>query len=220
MDEIGIIETKTDSLVQRCQSVGLPFLGASQLAFSPDGTTLAVANQVGVHLLVLAQDKELSEVVRFRDKWIDAIHWADCDSLIIVSDRGIRQYDKSGKFMRSFTLRHPVLACAVSHDGTVLAASTDSEVIVFEVSSGNRLQSHRIDFATSLAFAPQAKHLAIGDGRGSLTVLDIDSGQTMWTTTVAGRYRWSWTVPVAALFVWFYVAYRMSKAAMARANGF
>jgi len=150
------------------------------VAFSPDGKTLAIADQdKTVRLWDVATRKERMTLVGHED----AVLWVafSPDGSLVVSsstDETVRLWDAAAGTPR-FVLRghrSPVGCVAFSPDGSLLASgSTDNSVALWDVGTGKmrmRFRAHGT-FVYSVAFSPDGKLLASGDYNGTVRLWDV-----------------------------------------------
>jgi len=157
------------------------------LAFSPDGTTLAVVIEQTVKLFEVASGNEVGTLV-VKDG--SAIAFSpDGRSLISGGWSSIKIWDvASGQEARSLGEGpNGAYRLALSPDGTLLAtAGTGNNPIrIWELASGRVLQTltgHK-DTVDSLAFSPDGKLLASASNDVTIKVWDVASGRELRSLT-------------------------------------
>jgi dipeptidyl aminopeptidase/acylaminoacyl peptidase len=164
--------------------------GATSVAFSPDGKTLATFRDGGVALWATATGKllarhETSRLAKF--PWPAALAWSgDGTRLAWAHGWEVMIRDMRSGEVESGTVKssQTILAIALSPDGKRLAASSaDRTVQLWDVASGRVLRSFKghAQAPHFLAFSPDGKLLATGSGSllGQGSELD---GLRLWDT--------------------------------------
>ncbi len=139
--------------------------GANEIAYSPDGTKLAVSTDIGIWLYDAQTGEELNLIAGNKYQ-VDEIAFSP-DGRTLASDsrdRSIRLWDvKSGRQIRTFTgHEYYITALAFSPDGKTLASGGASIVRLWDIESGKEMHAFTEPFGlvTSLAFSPDGKTLA------------------------------------------------------------
>ncbi|MDE0313844.1 MAG: cohesin domain-containing protein [Candidatus Poribacteria bacterium] len=169
---------------------------ANEIAYSPDGTKLAVASDIGIWIYDAETGEEL-DLFPANRFGVSAIAFSPDGSMLISNSRSrtlrtfenltIRLWDvNSGRQIRTFTGHTHSIAClAFSPDGkTIASGSTDYVVRVWDVESGRQL--HRLigptTSVTSVVFSPDSKTLAAS---GNYTKFFY-----LWDVETGGNVRW------------------------------
>jgi len=219
-DELSIYETTTGKSVMRVQGDDffLPFLGAALLAFSEDETRIVMASVAGIRVWEVASGTRSSTVVQGSEPGIRTIAIAPDDTVLVCSDAGVRRYDFSGNLVSTLADSKGCYAVCISKDGQNAALIDDGSVVVYGLESGAIVNSVRFNSATTLAFSPDGYALAVGDGDGRVSLIDVRTGNCQWSSSPPGRYRCPWTLPACFLAVWGYIAWRLSQNARTDGN--
>ena len=166
---------------------------ADEIAYSPDGTKLAVASALGIWIYDAQTGEELDLFPANRYA-VGTIAFSLDGSMLAsdsfdstvdywnVENRTVRLWDvKTGRQIRTFTGHgYPISCLAFSPDGKKLASgSAGSDVYLWDVQSGRQL--HRLwelgSWVTSVAFSPDGKTLAASGSRDKNFYLwDVDTG--------------------------------------------
>ena len=171
---------------------------ANEIAYSPDGTKLAVASDIGIWIYDTQTGEEL-DLFPANRFGVSAIAFSP-DGNMLASDSfdgtisywnienlTVRLWDvNSGRQIRTFTGHtHPITCLAFSPDGkTIASGSADYVVRVWDVESGRQL--HRLlgptGSVTSVAFSPDSKTLVGSGSRQNFFKL--------WDVETGGNVRW------------------------------
>lgn len=161
---------------------------------SPDGRTLALRDDAGVHLFDWSTGKKLRLLKGHKHRVISAVFSPKGDVLAssALMDQHIILWDvAAGKELRRIlTPYFPHLdSLAWSPDGKILAAAAPQSdtyrVSLWDPSTGKQLREwalqqskdREIDGERGLAFAPDGKLLAAADGDSTVVVWDVASGR-------------------------------------------
>ncbi len=170
---------------------------AGEIAYSPDGTKLAVASGIGIWIYDAQTGEELDlfPANRFEVRNIafspdgSMLASDSFDSTInywSIENRTVRLWDvKSRRQIRTFTgHKYPTTGIAFSPDGKTIAGSADNEVHVWDVESGRQL--HRLwgigSSVTSVVFSPDSKTLA--------TSGYLQEFFCLWDVETGAKIRW------------------------------
>jgi WD40 repeat protein/tRNA A-37 threonylcarbamoyl transferase component Bud32 len=154
-----------------------------EITWSPDGSWLAVASMLGVHLY---DARTLVEVrVMEPDARVEAVAFPPDGKTLLASgsEGGLRLWRTSdGELLRSWDDAGYVLGAAFSPQGRLAAsASGDGRVRVWDVSSGvplHILEGHT-DWVWSVAFSPDGDVLASASEDGTVRLWDVSSGSSL-----------------------------------------
>ena len=174
----------------------------NEIRYSPDGTMLAVATNVGIWLYDTQTGEELNLIAgnRFEVSTIafspdgrmlasdgndrSIREWDDAGkSIIDVGKRTVRLWDvKSGRQIRTFTEpKWYVTYLAFSPDGKTIASGSVSEIRLWDIESGRELHvlTEPSGVITGLAFSPDGKTL-VGSSLYKIFYLwDVDTGKVL-----------------------------------------
>jgi len=160
-----------------------------QLAWSPDGSLLAVATY---HIYFY--DAQALEQIYV----IDAIQWTnsiafspDGTMLASASHDGVKLWEVGGwGEIRTLTGSQDTESVAFSPDGRMLATATGSTVKLWDVVSGNELRTLPAGPVRTVAFSPDGRTLAAGAGVAGqeIKLWDVESGNELHTLT--GHSNW------------------------------
>ncbi len=168
---------------------------AGEIAYSPDGTKLAVASGIGIWIydaqtgeeldLFPANRFEVRNIAFSPDGSMLASDSFDCTiNYWSIENRTVRLWDvKSRRQIRTFTgHKYPISRIAFSPDGKTIAGSADNDVHVWDVESGRQL--HRLwgigSSVTSIVFSPDSKTLATsGYLQEFFCLWDVETGDFM-----------------------------------------
>jgi hypothetical protein len=104
-------------------------------------------------------------------------HASEARSLIRQRNRGLP--------IRTFSLPGKVTSVAFSPDGHTALSSTDQDLTLWDVTTGNRIQTFTgyTGIVSSVAFSPNDRRVLSGSSDNTLILWDIDSGNVIRTFT-------------------------------------
>ena len=172
-------------------------LGYQMLAYSSDGTRLAVASKIGIWLYDAHAGTEVALLTGHTDQVFSLAFAPDGKTIASTSrDQTVRLWDVDSGTLKN-TLHghtHELIWVAFAPDGkTIASASYDGTARLWDVDTGQEkvtLQGHTDEgpyFFTSVAFSPDGRTLAGGEQKRSITddtwtysvrLWDVDTGQT------------------------------------------
>ena len=161
------------------------------IAYSPDGTSLAVAGSIGIWVYDTMTHQEVA-LLTGHTSWVESVVFSP-DGTTIASgsnDRTVRLWDVATGAHRHTLTGHTgwVESVVFSPDGTTLASgSTDKTVRLWDVATGahqHTLTGHT-GWVESVVFSPAGITLASGGGRPGNTVRlwDVATGTHRHTLT-------------------------------------
>ena len=173
--------------------------GDRAVAYSPDGTRLAVASSIGIWLYDVDTGAEVA-LFTGHTGWVYSVSFSP-DGITLASgsrDNTVRLWDVASRQQKA-VLEHPWLASvhsvSFSPDGTTLASGSRKTVRLWDVASGQQkavLEGHT-DRVTSVSFSPDGTILASGSWDDTVWLWDVASGQqkavleghTSWVESVS-----------------------------------
>ncbi len=165
----------------------IPLVTPTELAFSPQGTTLAIAGKTGPVTLWNAATGALSATLHDAS---EPIIFSPDGSLIAVcaARQEIALWDAASGELRRTMPGHTtglLRGLTFSHGGKMLASfGSDSSVLLWDVASGQ--QRRRFLNAQSPLFSPDDAFLAAGATNGDLILWDTRTGETQRTFDEGG----------------------------------
>jgi uncharacterized protein YjbI with pentapeptide repeats len=179
----------------------LPSLGSIQsLAWSPDGTLLAVGGAAGA--VLLNADLEPIRVLTGHRGWVSSVGFSPDGRTLASSgsDGVVRLWDvPSGQQLPELTgqTARSAWSVAFSPDGRTLASGSDGGVVrLWNVPSGQQLPEltgHGDGLVGSVAFSPDGRMLASGSDGGAVRLWNVPSGEQLHELT-GGTVRSVWSV--------------------------
>ena len=209
---LNLIDTSTFRPVLSAQISDLVFLGALLMDFNNEDTRLVTVGDSGVLVWDTATGTQNAAVPVDADSSVHAIAVMPDDSLVICSDSSVKRYDLTGTLLNTISTNVGDV-CAASGKTDTLAVSDGDTVTLYNTSNAATKRTLPISGVMSLAFSPNDKHLATGSYRGNVALYDLTTGNRLWSATPPGRHRWPWTIPVAVLCVWCWIAYWLADRA-------
>ncbi len=168
--------------------------GASPVAFSPDGKTLASGHEDDTVRLWEVDTGQLRATLEGHTDWVNSIAFSP-NGYILASgsyDGTVRLWEASSGQSLAILDGHTggVYSVAFSPDGKTLASGSPSGTIqLWEVSTGQQmatLKGHRSD-VYSVAFSPDGKTLASGGAQDyTIRLWEVSTGQQMATIDLEG----------------------------------
>ena len=154
------------------------------IAFSLDGTQLAIATANGITLSDTYTGKELALFSAPLDNTVALAFSPDNRTVASASgDATLHLWNaRTGEHRTHFIGHpHPVVALAFSPDGNTLATGSFREIRLWNLTTGQAthasiLEGHR-DMVTTLAFSPDSKTLASTSFYGTILLWDVETGQ-------------------------------------------
>ncbi len=149
-----------------------------EVAYSPDGSQLAVVSSIGIWLYD-AETGEPLDLLTGHTSFILSIAFSpDGSTLASGSMRTIRLWDvNTGDTLKTLTGHTaPVLSVAFSGDGRTLATgSRDRTIRLWDVNTGETLKTltGHTDWVRSIAFSPDGSTLASGSWDGAVLLWDL-----------------------------------------------
>ena len=158
------------------------------IAYSPDGTRLAVAGSIGIWLYDTATHQEIALLTGHTD-WVRSVSFSpDGRTLASGSYQEIRLWDGvTGSHLRTLTGHtHWVWSVSFSPDGRTLASgSYDDTIRLWDGVTGSHLRTltGHTDGVESVSFSPDGRTLASGSWDGSIRLWDGVTGAHLRTLT-------------------------------------
>ena len=171
----------------------------NEIAYSPDGTRLAVASSIGIWIYDVQTGEELDLLSGHTDEVMSLSFSLDGNTLASGGgfwDGTIRLWDVStGTHIRTIppqTRWYPpgsVGSIAFSPDGNTLA----NKGHLFDVSTGKNIKTlEHTRQVESVAFSPDGNTLATGDTDGRVILFDVSTGKNI--KTLSGNTKWVYSV--------------------------
>ncbi len=153
------------------------------VAFSPDGLTLASADEGGTLRLWNLSTRTALRTLTGHSSWVASVAFSP-DGRVLASggaDRTVRLWDVASGQVLHTLLGHtaPVTSVAVAAKGSVLASSDESSLIkLWDLASGRELHTLRghTDLVQSVAFSPDGRLLASASLDSTIRLWDVASG--------------------------------------------
>ena len=154
------------------------------IAFSLDGTQLAIATANGITVSDTYTGKELALFSAPLDN-VTALAFSPNNQTVASAsgDATLHLWNtRTGEHRTHFIEHtHPIVALAFSPDGNTLASGSFREIRLWDLTTDlpipiSVLKGHR-DMVTTLAFSPDSKTLASTSFYGTILLWDVDTGQ-------------------------------------------
>jgi len=177
--------------------VRLPTAEGARLAYSPDGTRLAVTQGSQVVLHDALSGAELSRFWGHDDPILTVAFSRDGRRLATgASDRTLRLWDATAVRTREWSLAgvEAVRTLTYSPDSSVVAVSDDhSTITLIDVASGRRLYTRAVPGgrAWKVAFSDDSRLMALASAEGVVSVLDTRSGTPLSNIKAHGADAWN-----------------------------
>ena len=184
MTGASVITAANAGQVEQLARFGKGLIG--EIAYSPDGSLIALASSIGVYLY---DSQSLEEVAYFgEDVYCRSLAWSP-DGTTLASgsyDNTIILWaaDSGAKLRTLEGHTNDVNSVAWSSDGTTLASgSDDGTIILWKADSGAKLRTleGHTGWVESVAWSPDGTTLASGDWNGTIILWDADSGEKLRT---------------------------------------
>jgi len=171
----------------RCFAIGTMNAASHELAFSPDGKTLAVGEGHLLRFFSTQTGKEESKQAGLARPVTDVRVSLDGKTIVTKSrDDTIRRWDVStGNELSSFEAPKGARCLAIAPDGRLIAfGNADNTVRLCDAATGKEL--HKLAApdggAAVVAFSGDGKTLAVrGDGKSSIALFDVALGKEIRT---------------------------------------
>ena len=157
------------------------------IAFSLDGTQLAIATANGIKLYDTYTGKELALFSTPLDNTVALAFSPDNRTVASASgDATLHLWDtRTGEHRTHLWHTYPVVSLAFSPDSNTLATGSFREIRLWDLTTGQPtqtsvLEGHR-DMVTTLAFSPDSKILASTSFYGTILLWDVQTGQRRHT---------------------------------------
>ena len=176
----------------------------NEIAYSPDGTQLAVASGIGIWIYDAQTGEELDLLSGHTDEVMSVSFSPNGNTLASgggMFDGTIRLWDVStGTHIRTIlaqTRWYPpgsVDSVSFSPDGTTLASESGGDIHLFDVSTGThiRILTGDTNQVESLSFSPDGNAIATGDIDGVIFFWDVSTGKNI--KTLSGHTDWVFSV--------------------------
>ena len=163
----------------------------NEIAYSPDGTRLAVASSIGILMYDAHTGEELNLFTEHTDLVTSVSFSADGQTLVSGSwDKTVRLWDvRTGSLLRTLTGHtEDVNSVSFSSDGQTLASGSwgpNGPIRLWDVSTGETLRTlkgHRGSIY-SVSFSPDGQTLASGSSDETVRLWDVRTGSLLRTLT-------------------------------------
>ena len=207
---LTVLDTKNDE-IQLHDSLGDPFHPDSppSIAFNADETRVVSEGYSGLHVFDLATGNQLTRMLVGVE--VESFAILPDDTMIVCANSTTKRYDLSGHILELLSASSSY-SCSLSPDGKLLATESRGEVRLLDLSTNAKTMEIEVGaFITAITFSPDGQTLAVGDYDGKLTLIDVKTGNTLWTTSPPGRERWPWTYALGFLMLWCLVAVILAR---------
>ena len=164
--------------------------GVSEIAYSPDGTKIAVATTLGIWIYDAKTSEELNLFTGGRSP-IDTVAFSP-DGKMLASDidgENLCLWDAdTGAQLRTFKSNYNISTIVFSPDGRLIASGGFGYIGLWDIKTGRRLFAFRVSASsvTSVAFSPDGKTIAFSAAYyKSFYLLDVNTGEQL--STFAGH---------------------------------
>ena len=159
----------------------------NELAYSPDGTLLAIASTIGVWLYDTNTYQEINLLTEHTGRVESVAFSPDGTTLASGSSWGsIQLWDVATGTVKQTLTGHTVWSVAFSPDGTTLASgSADDTIRLWDVDTGTVKQTltGHTGWVWSVAFSPDGTTLASGSRDNTIRLWDVATGTGKQTLT-------------------------------------
>ena len=162
---------------------------SGNIAYSPDGTRLAVVSNIGIWLYDTATGQEVALLTGYTD-WVRSVSFSpDGNTLASGSlDNTVRLWEvNTGMHIRTLTGHTDwVRSVSFSPDGNTLASGSDDNTVrLWEVNTGahTRTFTGHTDWVYSVAFSPDGSTLASGSDDNTVRLWEVNTGMHIRTLT-------------------------------------
>ncbi len=162
-----------------------------KIAYSPDGTRLAVASGAGIWIYNSQTGEELNLLMGHTNyKDIATKISFSPDGLLLASvggeDKNIRIWNTAtGKTIRTLTLnRGSFRGVSFSPDGLTIASGSYDAVYLWDVATGKTIRTFEVSdevISKSVAFSPDGQIIALGSYDDTIHLWDVATGTNIQT---------------------------------------
>jgi len=169
--------------------------GGARLAIGPDGKLLAAGSMDQMVRLLIPDSSQSSGILPGAQTEVLSLASGSGGNRAVggLSDRTLRVWDlKPLRPVASINLADPASVVALSPDGKRAASGAGNGALgIWDVATGQLVRQFQLSGGSgpvrSIAFSPDAKHLAVGaQNTGQIEIWDIASGQRLATLTGHG----------------------------------